>query len=214
MFILSEKSSAAQFGLCVILTSPVAGYERCAEAAVACGVRYLQLRIKRECENSSRAEIIATARRLKRITAGSPTLLIVNDDPLAALESGADGVHLGQEDLPPDFHRESLPGLKLVGISTHNAGQARRTVEQMRPDYIGVGPVFATPTKKDHAPALGIEETAHIITASAPIPALAIGGITPDKIPMLLAAKMRNIAVVSAVCAAKDPLAAIKGMLF
>ena len=197
--------SNQEFGLCVILTSPVVGYDICAEAAVVCGVRYLQLRMK----DTPRTEVIAVARRLKRITAGSPTLLIVNDDSVAALESGADGVHFGQCDLPPDFRRESFAALRLVGISTHNEEQAHAAL-LLRPDYIGVGPVFATSTKQNHDPALGIDETARIIAAASPLPALAIGGITPERIPALLAAGARNIAVVSAVCDSREPINTIK----
>ena len=199
------------FGLCVILTSPVSGYEACAEAAVACGVRYLQLRMK----DTPRSEVVATAHRILRITAGSPTLLVVNDDPVAALESGADGVHFGQSDIPPgwgDGVPPSRSDFKLIGISTHNLAQARHTITRFRPDYIGVGPVFATPTKRDHDPALGVAETARIIAAAAPVPALAIGGITPERIPSLAAAGIRNIAVVSAVCSARDPRMAIRGL--
>ena len=193
------------FGIYVILTNPTAGYESCAEAVVRRGVRYLQLRMK----DAPREEIVATSRRIKRITSGSETLLIINDDAELAVEAGADGVHLGQSDLPPNFDSASLAALRplRIGISTHNAAQARAAA-LLKPDYIGVGPVFATSTKKDHDPALGIDETARIIAASE-TPALAIGGIGLANIPTLAAAGIANMAVVSAVCAASDPLAAI-----
>ncbi|MBR2939520.1 MAG: thiamine phosphate synthase, partial [Kiritimatiellae bacterium] len=84
------------FGLYLVMTNPVVGYERCCEAAVNAGVRMVQLRMK----DAPRAEVVAVARALRRITAGSRTLLIVNDDPEAAAEADADGVHVGQTDMP------------------------------------------------------------------------------------------------------------------
>ena len=196
-------STRFDFGLYAVLTNPAAGWEACAAAAVERGVRYLQLRMK----DAPRGEALSTARRIKRITDGTSTLFIVNDDAELALEAGADGAHFGQEDLPPDFVRSAFAELKVIGISTHNAAQARAAAA-LRPDYIGVGPVFATPTKKNHAPALGIEETARIIKASS-VPALAIGGIRLANIAALAAAGIRNMAVVSEICGSPAPRAAI-----
>ncbi len=85
-----------RFGLYLILTNPRMGYEACAEAAVKAGVRYLQLRMK----ETPRDEVVAVARNLRGITAGTATRSIVNDDPSIASEVGADGVHLGQTDMP------------------------------------------------------------------------------------------------------------------
>ena len=114
-------SMKERFGLYLILTDPVAGYETCARAAVDCSVRYLQLRMK----NASRAAVLKTALALRAITRGTPTRFIVNDDLAVAIESDADGLHLGQGDQPLAETRKAwpIPG-KLFGLSTHSMGQA------------------------------------------------------------------------------------------
>ena len=193
------------FGLYLILTSPIAGYEACAKAAVDCGVRYLQLRMK----DAPRTTVLETARALRSITHGTPTRFIVNDDLAVAIESDADGLHLGQGDQPLAEARKAwnIPG-KLFGLSTHSAGQAVQALE-LSPDYIGVGPVFPTPTKPDANPALGSEETGRIVRA-ATLPAVAIGGIDAENLPALLEAGIGNFCVVRAVNEAADPAAAIR----
>jgi thiamine-phosphate pyrophosphorylase len=194
-----------QFGLYLILTQPRAGYEVCAQAAVACGVRYLQLRMK----NTSPAALLETARTLRAITRGTATHLIINDHLTVAMESDADGVHLGQDDgsLTKARHQWNMPG-KLFGLSTHSLTQAHQA-EALSPDYIGVGPVFSTPTKRDTAPALGVEEVGRIIQAS-PLTTVAIGGINSTNLPHLLDAGIDNFCVVRAVNEAADPIAAIE----
>ena len=84
------------FGLYLVVTNPATSYERCAEAAVRAGLRFVQLRMK----HAPRERVVATAKNLRAITAGTPTNFIVNDDPEIAVEVGADGVHLGQDDMP------------------------------------------------------------------------------------------------------------------
>ena len=86
------------FGFYLVMTNPVVGYERCCEAAVRTGVRMVQLRMK----DAPRAEIVSVAQRLRLITRGTVTKFIVNDDPAIAAEVGADGVHVGQGDMPVD----------------------------------------------------------------------------------------------------------------
>lgn len=194
------------FGLYLVMTDPVVGYERCCAAAVKAGVRIVQLRMK----DRPRDEIVAVGRALRRITAGTQTLFIVNDDPSIAAEVAADGVHVGQGDMPVAEVRRRYPSLRIVGLSTHNPEQARRAIDA-RPDYIGVGPVFATPTKKIPDPTLGVETAGRMI-ASVPFPAVAIGGLNLDTLPSVLAAGARNFAVVRAVCGASDPYAAIRAI--
>jgi len=193
------------FGLYLVLTSPVAGYEACAKAAVECGVRYLQLRMK----DAPRAAVLETAFALRAITRGTPTRFIVNDDLAVAIESDADGLHLGQGDQPLVEARAgwNTPG-KLFGLSTHSAGQAVQALE-LSPDYIGVGPVFPTPTKVNADLALGIGKTAQIMQDS-PLTAVAIGGIDAANLPSLLEAGIGNFCVVRAVNHATDPVAAIR----
>lgn len=195
------------FGFYLVMTDPAAGYERCCEAAVKAGVRMVQLRMK----DAPRGEVVATARRLMGIARGSQTKIIVNDDPAAAAESGADGVHVGQDDMPVTEVRERFPQIGIVGLSTHNLAQAAASAA-VRPDYIGVGPVYATPTKKIPDPALGVAKAAEMIRA-ATCPAVAIGGIDASTLPAVLRAGARNWAVVRAVCGAADPYKAIMDLL-
>ena len=194
------------FGFYLVMTDPVVGYEDCCRAAVRAGVKMVQLRMK----DAPRGEIVAVARALRTITAGTATNFIVNDDPSIAAEVGADGVHVGQTDMPVDEVRRRHPGLRIVGLSTHNPDQTRASVAA-KPDYIGVGPVYATPTKKIPDPTLG-PETAGRMIAMAPFPAVAIGGINQETLPAVLAAGARNFAVVRPVCQSRDPYAAIRAL--
>lgn len=191
------------FGFYLVMTNPVVGYEKCCEAAVRAGVKMVQLRMK----DAPREEVLEMAKRLVSITRGSETKFIVNDDPSVAAESGADGVHVGQDDMPVEVVRSRYPEITLVGLSTHNPEQALKSIEQ-GPDYIGVGPVFATPTKKIPDPVLGTETAGRMI-ASVPYPAVAIGGINAENLPEVIRAGARNWSVVRAVCASEHPYAEI-----
>jgi thiamine-phosphate pyrophosphorylase len=193
------------FGLYLVMTAPVAGYEACAEAAVRCGVRYLQLRMK----GALRDAVLETALRAREITLGSDTLFIVNDDVTIARDVDADGVHLGQGDLPIDEARRlwTAPG-KRFGLSTHDERQAL-LASRLSPDYIGVGPVFATPTKADPDPVLGIERMAAIVRSS-PVATVAIGGIDRGNLAEVLRRGARNFCVVRAVNGRPDPETAIR----
>jgi thiamine-phosphate pyrophosphorylase len=193
------------FGLYLVMTAPVAGYEACAAAAVRCGVRYLQLRMK----GAPRDAVLETALRAREITLGSDTLFIVNDDVTIARDVDADGVHLGQRDLPIDEARRlwAAPG-KRFGLSTHDERQAL-LASRLSPDYIGVGPVFATPTKADPDPVLGIERMAAIVRSS-PVATVAIGGIDRGNLAEVLRRGARNFCVVRAVNGRPDPETAIR----
>jgi len=192
------------FGLYLVMTNPAVGYVRCCEAAVKAGVGIVQLRMK----DAPRADVVAVARELRKVTLGSDTLLIVNDDPAAAAEAGADGVHVGQTDMPVAEVRRLFPSLGIVGKSTHSLAQAVSAQDES-PDYIGVGPVWATPTKKIPDPTLGVANAAAMMRASR-CPAVAIGGIVDEsRVAELAAAGFRNFAVVRAVCASDDPYSAI-----
>ena len=193
------------FGLYLVMTDPAAGYDACAAAAVRCGVRYLQLRMKGTPPDA----VPETALRVREITLGSDTLFIVNDDVTVAREVDADGVHLGQGDLPVDEARRLLPAPgKRFGLSTHNERQALLAMLQS-PDYIGVGPVFATPTKAVPDPILGLERMASIVRAS-PVTAVAIGGIDCGNLAEVLRRGVRNFCVVRAVNRRPDPETAIR----
>ena len=194
------------FGFYLVITNPVVGYAKCAEAAVRAGVKIIQLRMK----HATRDEIVREAREMRRVTAGTETLFIVNDDPSIAAEAEADGVHVGQSDMPPAEVRVRYPSLKIVGLSTHNPAQVAASRAQPI-DYIGVGPVYATPTKDIPDPTLGLE-TMRAMIAAAAHPAVAIGGIDATRLADVLAAGARNWAVVRAVCRSADPYAAIRNL--
>jgi len=195
------------FGFYLVITNPVVGYAKCAEAAVRAGVKIVQLRMKR----AAREDVLREAREMRRVTRGTGTLFIVNDDPAIAAEAEADGVHVGQDDMPPAVVRTKFPQLKVVGLSTHNLEQVRASLDQPI-DYIGVGPVYATPTKEIPDPTLGPEMAGRMIAASR-VPAVAIGGINAETLPAVLAAGARNFAVVRAVCQSPDPYSAIKSLM-
>ena len=195
------------FGLYLVITDPVVGYAKCAEAAVKAGVKIIQLRMK----HASRGEILREAREMRRITAGTGTLFIVNDDPLIASEVGADGVHVGQDDMSPVEVRERFSDLRIVGLSTHNIEQTRASASQPV-DYIGVGPVYATPTKDIPDPTLGLATMGEMIAAAAH-PAVAIGGIDAARLPAVLEAGAKNYAVVRAVCQSLNPFEAISRLM-
>ena len=195
------------FGFYLVMTNPLVGYAKCCEAAVRAGVRMVQLRMK----DVPRGELLREAKLLASIVKGSRTRLIVDDDASVAAEAGADGVHVGQDDMSVAEVRAKYPEIGIVGLSTHNPAQARAAIPQ-RPDYIGVGPVFATPTKKIPDPVLGVATAGEMI-ASVPFPAVAIGGINGDNLGEVIAAGARNWAVVRAVCASRDPYSAILSLM-
>ena len=193
------------FGFYLVMTNPVVGYAKCARAAVEAGVRVVQLRMK----HAKREDIVREALAVREATRGTDTLFIVNDDPSIAAEVGADGVHVGQDDMSVAEVRRLYPSLKIVGLSTHSPAQALAAIPQ-KPDYIGVGPVWATPTKKIPDPTLGVANAVAMMRASR-CPAVAIGGVIDEAhVAELAAAGLRNFAVVRAVCASDDPYAAIR----
>ena len=192
------------FGLYLVITDPVTSYEAVAEAAVRANLRYIQLRMKR----APRERVLQTARALRAITQGTPTRFIVNDDPALADEVRADGVHLGQGDMPLAEARARFPRLTCFGLSTHSYAQME-AAKANPPDYAGVGPVYPTPTKAIPDPSLGPDEAGRIVRAS-PWPTVAIGGIDEARLPEVLRAGARNFAVVRAVCQSPAPYDAIR----
>jgi thiamine-phosphate pyrophosphorylase len=192
------------FGLYLVITNPVTSYEACTEAAVQAGLRYVQLRMKK----TSRDAILSVAKNMRSITRGTGTRLIINDDPSIAVECEADGVHLGQDDMPLPEARRLYPSLRIFGLSTHNPSQAQAAV-QVNPDYCGVGPVFATPTKEIPDPSLGPQLAGEIIRA-APFTTVAIGGINETNMNDVCAAGAINFAVVRPVCLSVAPFDAIR----
>jgi thiamine-phosphate pyrophosphorylase len=198
-----------------LITGPVAGLEAMVEAALQGGVRLLQYRAKAEAlapdgtplDDAARLQ---QARALRQLTARHGALFIVNDRIDLALAVGADGVHLGQGDLPPALARRLLGPACLIGRSTHHLAQLQQAVADGC-DYVGVGPVHATPTKPGRAP-VGLDYVRQAAGAS-PIPFFAIGGIDATNLGAVRAAGAARVAVVRAISAAADPRLAAGALL-
>ena len=170
--------------------------------AVAGGVTCVQLREK----NCSTREFLEEARAAQAALRGTGVPLIVNDRVDVALAIGADGVHLGQQDMPiADARRLGPPGW-IIGVSAESVADAVRA-ERDGADYVGVSPVFATPTKADHAAPLGLDGLRRL-RAAVKLPLVAIGGIHAGNARETVRAGADGLAVVSAIVAADDPRAA------
>ncbi len=162
-----------------------------AKKACRAGARVLQYRDKK----AERGELLKMAQEIRKITATAHTLFIVNDFIDIALLSNADGVHLGQDDIPIAEARKITPPDFIIGVSTHSLAQALEA-EKQGADYIGCGPVFATPTK-EHYPPIG-PDTVKQVMESVHIPVVTIGGLNLDNIPLLRKVGARNFAMVRA----------------
>jgi thiamine-phosphate diphosphorylase len=180
-------------------------------AAIHGGVDVVQLRDKRLCE----PELAATASAAAALCRQLGALFIVNDLPTVALATGADGVHVGQADMAPAKVRELVGSELLVGLSTHTCAEIGAAAEvevggERAVDYIGVGPVFETPTKPGRA-AVGTRPVRHAATY-AQLPCFAIGGIDAGNVRTVLAAGARRVAVVRAICDAADQEGAARAL--
>ncbi|MFZ3056363.1 MAG: thiamine phosphate synthase [Smithella sp.] len=192
-------------GLYLVLTEPRDGYERLCEWAVKAGLPCVQLRYKGHDER----EHLVLAHKLRNITAGTDTLFIVNDRPDIALMSGADGLHLGQDDLPAAEARRLIGPELLLGLSTHNLDQVM-AANDAPVDYIGFGPLYATNSKACADPVLG-PAAIKVAHAMSRHPIVAIGGLNPERI-VQLGNYAHNVAVIRAVCDAPEPLIAMQRM--
>ncbi|MBP2416636.1 thiamine phosphate synthase [Microlunatus capsulatus] len=164
------------------------------------GVTAVQVREPR----ATTRELCALSRELLAVLAGTGVPLLVNDRLDVALAVGAQGVHLGQSDLPAEDAHRVAPEL-LLGLSVSTPEQVAAAPDWL--DYLGVGPVRATATKPEAAAPLGLAGTAALV-AAARVPCVAIGGIGPANAAEVRSTGVAGIAVVSAVCAADDPAAA------
>ena len=172
------------------------GHLAIARAALAGGARIIQLRDK----STATARLLPLGRELRSITRATGALLIVNDRVDIALAVQADGVHLGPDDMPLADARHLLGPHRLLGISCGNEAEAR-AAERLGADYIGGGAVFATSTKPDAGPPIGLAGLRAIIAATT-LPVAAIGAINRDNIADTIAAGAAMACVVSAVAAA------------
>lgn len=170
--------------------------------AVAGGVTCVQLREK----HVGTAEFLAEVRLVQQVLRGTGVPLIINDRVDVALAAGANGVHVGQLDMPVAAVRRLVPLEWIVGVSAESAADAIRA-EWDGADYIGASPVFATPTKADHAPPIGLAGL-RAIRAAVKIPVVAIGGINVENAGEVIRAGADGLAVVSAIVAADSPRAA------
>jgi len=167
-------------------------------AAAAAHARIFQYRNK----TASMRDALTEAGPLRSRARELNVLFLVNDRCDLALAIDADGVHLGQSDLPYHKARQLLGGQKYIGLSTHNAAQVKEA-EQLRPNYIGFGPIFTPASKTDHDPVVGVEGLARV-RALTSLPLFAIGGIQTQHVRALMEAGADGIAVISAVCGAAD----------
>ena len=189
-----------------LVTSPAANLLEVVEASLQGGLQIVQYREK-EAEDCDR---IVIARQLKALCQHYGALFLVNDRVDLALAVDADGVHLGQKDLPIATARGLLGSHRIIGRSTTNPEEMAKALAEGA-DYIGVGPVYATPTKPDK-PAAGLDYVRYA-AAHSPVPFYAIGGIDTQNVGEVLAAGATRTAVVRAIMKADDPTAATKHFL-
>jgi thiamine-phosphate pyrophosphorylase len=165
-------------------------------AAIEGGATMVQYREK---EGTTR-QLVEEALALRRLTREAGVPFVVNDRLDVALAVEADGLHVGQDDMPATVARRWMGRDKIVGVSATNLQEALQA-EKDGADYLGAGPVFATPTKPEAAPAMGLEGLAEICRRVS-IPVVAIGGINEDNAAAVIAAGADGVAVISAIVAA------------
>jgi thiamine-phosphate pyrophosphorylase len=180
--------------------------EEVAKGLLLGGIDVLQYRAKKVPAR----EQLATAIRLRAMTQAKGLPLIINDRIDLAVACGADGVHLGQDDLPVSAARLMVGHDLIVGISTHSLDQALRA-EADGADYIGFGPIHPTATKENNVPAVGLAALAEVM-AQVRIPVVAIGGIKMAGLEGVAAAGARCVAVVTALTGAEDVATATRAM--
>lgn len=170
---------------------------RVARALIAGGVDIIQLRGK--TQTASELRDIALA--LHAVTTAADVPLVINDHPEIAREVGAEGVHVGQDDLAVAEARRVVGAKCFVGKSTHSFDQATRAAAEGA-DYIGFGPLFATPTKPDYT-AIGLDDIRRVHTAVT-LPIFCIGGVKLDNLASIIAAGARRVVIVSGLLQAPD----------
>lgn len=180
-----------------------------AHLLIAGGARVLQLRIKPDTPLSTRA-LLAAAARARSVCTATGVMFVVNDRLDVALAVRADGLHLGQTDLPLVEARRVARALGhelIIGVSTHDADQVRAAVADGA-DYLGYGPVFATPTKRDPDPVQGLGGLAAAVALAGRVPMVAIGGITPERAEAVAGTGAAAACAIASVNRAEDPAAA------
>ena len=181
--------------------------EEIVREAVEGGVTMVQLREK-ECPTG---EFVALAKRLKALLAPLGVPLIINDRVDVALAVDADGVHIGQSDMPYEVARRLLGKEKIIGLSVENFSDLE-VANTLDVDYVGISPVYGTPTKSDTAEPFGLEGLRRAVEMSVH-PTVAIGGMNAQTIGEVIAAGADGVAVVSAICSAPSPRKATEELL-
>ena len=175
--------------------------------AAEAGASLFQYRNK----TASMKEAYVEALAFRQAAAKAGVLFIVNDRCDLAMAVDADGVHLGQGDLPLDLARKIMGPDKLIGISTHNPDQVREAAAG-KPDYLAFGPIFKPASKQDHDPIVGLEGL-HAIRALTSLPVFAIGGIQIDQAGEVMRAGANGVAVIAAILKAPDISQAVNAFL-
>ena len=196
-------------GLCLIIDQDLLRIrpELAMAQALSAGVECFQYRNK----HGSRKVIYETSMQLAGIARKANAVFLVNDHADIAVAVDADGVHLGQDDLPIEYAQRILPKGKIIGISTQTAAHAL-TAESAGADYIGFGPIFETASKDDAGAGLGIENLM-TIRKMVSIPIMAIGGINHKNVEDVIRAGADGVAVISAVLSADDIRQSAEDML-
>jgi thiamine-phosphate pyrophosphorylase len=198
-----------RFDLYVITDSalpPGRPHVEIARAALAGGADAVQLRDK----GAAAQNLCTAASEIQPLARKFGAVFIVNDRVDVALVAGADGAHVGQQDLPAREARRILPRPGILGVSCGTPQEARKAARDGA-DYIGVGPVFATGTKPDAGDAIGLERLAAIV-AAAGVPVVAIGGIDHENVAAVIRTGVAGAAVVAAVVGAADMAAAARAL--
>jgi thiamine-phosphate pyrophosphorylase len=173
---------------------------------IAGGIGIIQYREKRPQKSS--AAMLEECRAIRDMTRQAGILFIINDYPDIALLVDADGVHVGQDDLPVSEVRRLIGADKLIGLSTHSPEQAAAAV-QAGADYIGVGPIFTTQTKEDVCAPVGLGYLDHVVR-TCPLPFVAIGGIKEHNLDRVLEKGARTVCLVTEIVGAPDIAATVR----
>jgi len=207
---MTPRDAAAYHGLHVLADDdprwPIDPIEQ-ARAACVGGAHVVQLRTKHATDRQT----LEWAEAIRALTRTAGVRFVVNDRFDLALAAEADGVHLGQGDLPPDRIPRHLRARLAIGRSTHSLAEARATCAE-DVDYVAFGPVFGTTSKDSEYDARGTALLREVVAAVAPRPVVAIGGLNADNVPDARAAGARGVAVISAVVAAPDPVSAARAL--
>lgn len=174
---------------------------------VDAGIKVIQYREKEKKMRAKYEECL----EIRKITESAGALFIVNDHPDLAVITGADGVHLGQEDLPPGAVRQLVGEEMLIGLSTHSPEQAREAQEGGAVDYIGVGPIFPTSTKKDVCDPVGFSYLDYVVQ-NIRLPFVAIGGIKESNAGEVWQRGARCLAMVTEIVGAEDIAAKVRAL--